>query len=386
MKYASDEIGRTTMMRIREGTVNRGIRVATVVAGLMTLIAPGAPVDARQPADRLVLITLDGARTQEIFGGLDLDVLKSAVRDGQKVEETNTYKQFWAATADERRRKLMPFFWTLVTQHGSIAGNQELGSVVRLSNRHWFSYPGYAEILLGEAHDDLIKSNDPIRNPFVTVLEELRRHLNVTRDDVATFASWSVFNAIVEHTEGATFASAGVEDGASTRQDVALLNQLQRQVQAPWEGIRFDAFTFGLAMAHLESARPRVLYLAFDETDDWAHDGRYDRVLEAYARTDRYLEQLWTWLQNQNDYRGRTHVLITTDHGRGRTTADWRNHGAKVDGAQDVWLAFASSRMPQRGEWRGGPALSTSQIAATIAGWMGLDWNTLRPNAGVPIR
>ena len=35
------------------------------------------------------------------------------------------------------------------------------------------------------------------------------------------------------------------------------------------------------------------------ETDDWAHDGRYDRVLEAYARSDRYLAQLWTWLESQ---------------------------------------------------------------------------------------
>ena len=39
-------------------------------------------------------------------------------------------------------------------------------------------------------------------------------------------------------------------------------------------------------MAHLRRAQPRVLYLALGETDDWAHDGRYDRVLETYARTD----------------------------------------------------------------------------------------------------
>ena len=60
-----------------------------------------------------------------------------------------------------------------------------------------------------------------------------------------------------------------------------------------------------------------MLYLALGETDDWAHDGRYDRVLETYARTDDYLKQLWTWLQSQPEYRGRTHLLITTDHGRG---------------------------------------------------------------------
>ena len=98
--------------------------------------------------------------------------------------------------------------------------------------------------------------------------------------------------------------------------------------------------------------RPRVLYLALGETDDWAHDGRYDRVLEAYARSDAYLAQLWNWLQSQPEYKGRTHILITTDHGRGRTVNDWRDHGAKIEGAQDVWMAFASPAMARRGEWQ----------------------------------
>jgi len=42
--------------------------------------------------------------------------------------------------------------------------------------------------------------------------------------------------------------------------------------------------------------------------------------------------------------------------------------------------------MPQRGPWRDAPTLSTSQVAATLAAWMGLDWNAEHPNAGKPIR
>ena len=35
------------------------------------------------------------------------------------------YKQYWAATPEERRAKVMPFFWgTLMRDHGSIAGNR----------------------------------------------------------------------------------------------------------------------------------------------------------------------------------------------------------------------------------------------------------------------
>ena len=46
-----------------------------------------------------------------------------------------------------------------------------------LTNKHWFSYPGYSEILLGQAHDDVIKSNDSVRNPYPTVLETIRERL-----------------------------------------------------------------------------------------------------------------------------------------------------------------------------------------------------------------
>lgn len=336
--------------------------------------------------DRVVLITLDGARTQEMFAGLDETILKSTLQPSQKLEDQPVYKRFWAPTREERRRKLMPFFWgTLMARHGSIAGDRTLGSVVTLTNKHWFSYPGYAEILLGEAHDDTIKSNDPIRNPYATVLEVIRERLSLPRERVATFASWGVFNAITEHTEGATFINAGMEPLPGGDAALQALNAAQSETQPHWADIRFDYFTLQLAMAHLASARPRVLYLAFDETDDWAHDGRYDRTLEALARTDRYLETLWTWLESQPDYRERTHVLITTDHGRGDTPADWRDHGAKIAGAQHTWIAFASPTMAARGTWKDHPPLATNQIAATIAKWMGVDWNAARPAAGKPI-
>ena len=358
---------------------------ALLTAVWVLLTAVPLPAQA-PPRDTVILITLDGARIEEIFGGMDEGIFRSTLKGAQKIEELETYRRFRGDTREERRRRLMPFFWQLVTEHGSIAGDRELGSRVRLSNRHRFSYPGYAEILTGEPHDDAIASNDPIQSPYTTVLEGLRAELGLPAARVATFASWGVFNAIAERERGATFVNAGVEDVESADADVVRLNALQREASTPWDGTRFDAFTFRLAMQHLAAARPRVLYLAFDETDDWAHDGRYDRLLDAYARTDEYLRTLWTWVQSQPDYRGRTHLLITTDHGRGRTPQDWRSHGAKIEGAEDVWIAFVSPRMPRRGPWRGGPELTTSQVAATLASWVGVDWNAAHPGAGAPVR
>ena len=365
--------------------ITRALVATLLVVGVGIVHATGtAGQDAQS---RVILITLDGARVEEMFGGLDVTALRSTLRQNEKIEEHPTYQRFWADTPERRREKLMPFFWgTLMREHGSIAGNVRIGSSVTLTNRHRFSYPGYAEVLLGEAHDDVIASNDPVRNPYVTVLEELKRARALSASGVAVFASWDVFSAIVEHEEGALTVNDGFRAFNHDDPVVRQLNGLQFETPTPWDQVRHDVYTFRFAMAHLRTARPRVLYLALGETDDWAHDGRYDRVLDAYARTDSYLREVWTWLQADEEYRGRTHILLTTDHGRGRTAKDWRNHGADVEGAQDVWIAFVSPAMGRRGEWRDHPALRANQIAATLAGWMGVDWSIRRPAAGRAIR
>ena len=367
------------------------IRIVSAAALVLTLlVSTGRALEgvaAQAPSgDRVILITLDGARTQEIFGGLDVAILRSTLKEGQTLENDATYKRFWAPTPEERRRKLMPFFWgTLMTGHGSIAGNRALDSRVTLKNKHWFSYPGYSEILVGEPHDDVIKSNDAVRNPYPTVLEIIRDRLNLAPKDVAVFASWGVFNEIAEQKQGALTIDAGPDEPDPPDAQGRELAAIQGETLPQWANVRHDYFTFRLAMRHLEAARPRVLYIAFDETDDWAHDGRYDRTLDTFARTDRYLETLWQWLQKQPEYGVRTHILLTTDHGRGDSAKDWRDHGARVADAENVWIAFVSPHMPQRGEWRNHVPLSTSQIAATLAKWAGVDLASIRPTAGAAI-
>jgi hypothetical protein len=355
---------------------------------LTVLIAMGLAVPAltapQTPAsrDNLILITLDGVRAADLFGGLDVDVLRSTLAKDAKLEDHPAYKRFYAATAQERRERVMPFFWReLMARHGSVAGNPALKSPVTLTNTHRFSFPGYSEILTGEAHDEVIKSNDRVQNPYRTVLEELKERLSLPSSAVATFGSWEVFNEIAEHTPGNLTINAGYEAFETRDPAGAEASRMQFQTPTPWDSARYDAYTFYLAMSHFRTARPRVIYLAFDETDDWAHGGRYDRVLDALSRTDGYLKELWTWLQSQPEYQ-RTHILITTDHGRGRTAEDWKGHGAKVEGAQDTWIAFISPAMTARGEWRDHAALHTNQVAATIASWMGVDWTAGRPGVG----
>ncbi len=359
--------------------------------GALVVCALAAALDARQapaaaPAGRhVVLVTVDGARWQDIFGGIDLEVLKSTSGD-TPVEQTDTYERFWAATPERRRARVMPFLWSrLVAQEGVMLGNRALGSRMQVANRHRFSYPGYSELLTGAAHDEVIDSNDNRRYPFLTVLEWLRADFGLPASGVAAFGSWETFNYIAEHEAGAITINAGYEDFDHPDPEVRTLSALQHLTPNGFHGARHDVYTFRFGLAHLQTARPRVLYLAFDETDDWAHLKRYDLVLDALHRTDRQLEQLWTWLQADPEYRGTTTLLLTVDHGRGRSSADWTDHGARVIGAEETWMGCFGAGVSARGESREPGPFYQRQIAGTVAASLGRNFQAAVPGAAAPI-
>jgi hypothetical protein len=362
----------------------KSAKYAVTVLVLAAFAAPSSAAERR--TDHVVLVTLDGARWQEIFGGMDEGVLQATAPSGTDVRTQPIYTRFAGRTPEERRAKLMPFLWnTFVREHGFIAGNRNAGSRVSVTNQHWFSYPGYSEILTGQAHDDTIRSNDPVRNPYPSVLQFLRRKLELPSAKVALFGSWSVFPWIAESREGEITTNAGVQQYSSDDASMRLLNDVMFETTTPWDGVRHDAYTLRFALDYLQRATPRVLYIALGETDDWAHDGRYDRVLESLHRTDRSLREIWDTLQRLPEYRGRTSMLVTVDHGRGRTAADWRNHSIKVPGADEIWFALASPDVERRGEWRDHSPVFQNQFAATLATLLGFDYREQNPEAGKPI-
>lgn len=351
----------------------------------MVLFSLCGAASAQGKTENVVLITFDGARTQEIFGGLDLDILKDKTRRG-KVEDSALYKKYWAPTPEERRLKLMPFFWgTLMKDYGSIAGNRSLGSAVMTTNKMWFSYPGYSEILTGQAHDDVINSNDRKRNPYPSVLEFLKTKLRLNSRQVASFGSWDVFNWIAEHEEGAITINAGHEPYETRDRELRVLSKLQNEKLSPWDSVRFDYFTVRFALDHLRTYQPRVIHIALGETDDWAHGGDYAHVLDSFARNDLQLKEIWEFLQSSPRYRNKTSIILTTDHGRGNTIRDWTDHGEKVPEAQYIWMAFVSPDVALRGEWKSAETIFQNQAAATLCRFLNFDYSETNPQAGKPV-
>jgi hypothetical protein len=332
-------------------------------------------------------VSADGIRHQELFGGIDPELSDSENLEHSGIENLDTFReQFWHEEPSARRTLLMPFFWNHLAGQGIILGNRDKGSDVHLQNPHRFSYPSYAEILNGQPQA-AVDSNDRRFSPRPTILEYLRDELGGSPYKSAAFASWDVFNWITMHTEGNIYCNAGYEPPPleMNAPEVEKLSRLQFDMRTPWDTVRHDAVTLGLGLAYIKKYKPHFFYLALGETDDWAHERRYDRMVEMIRLFDNALRELWSTLQSMEPYRSRTTLIVTTDHGRGRGLEDWTSHGSDIPGSEETWIAVFGPDTPHRGELQDTPVYTQSHIAATILRFYGLDIGDFNLEANGPI-
>lgn len=314
---------------------------------------------------KVVLITLDGLRWQELFTGADEKLIseKKYVKNPDELKEA-----LWRNTPEERREALMPFFWKEVTKMGQLHGNRNQGSDVNLTNTMWFSYPGYNEILSGVADDKRIKSNDKFNNPNTTVLEKIN-NLSKYKGKVAAFGSWDVFPFIINEERSGIPVNAGFEEakGNDISPRETFLNELQSKVPTPWGSVRFDAFTSNYTVEYMKREHPELVYISYGETDDFAHDGNYQAYLKSAHATDGLIKELYNFTQNDPFYKDNTIFIISTDHGRGTEPLDtWRSHGSKIKGADQVWLVVFGNGVQVLGEVKSKEQLYSNQIAPTV--------------------
>jgi len=294
-------------------------------------------------------------------------------------------KRYWRGTAESRRRTLMPFPWDTIATQGQVYGNRAKDSAARVTNPHHFSYPGYSEMTVGFA-DPRIHSNEKKPNPNATVFEWLHRK-PAFQGKVVAIGAWDVAPSIGNRERCGFPVFAGLEPitRGKLSAEQTLLNRLKSQGTQPWDWGPTDGVVSESALAFLKANRPRAMWLTFDETDEWAHERRYDRCLGAARFTDAYLRNLWRTLQSMGQYRGRTTLLVCADHGRGRTSADWTSHSNKAPGADEIWLAALGPRTPALGERFSIEPVTQSQMAATIAAAFGEDYHAAVPQSAPPL-
>lgn len=354
------------------------VRLALLTATLFLTVGADAALKTRN----VFLITTDGLRWQEVFTGAE----EALLSDTNATSNPERMKQlFWKPTPEERRKVLMPFFWSEIATHGQLYGNQLKGSECRVTNGKNFSYPGYNEFLTGAA-DPRIDSNRARPNPNTNVFEWLNARPRF-RGKAAAIVNWNVIPWILNTPRSRLPVWSGYAPppGAPVVKAPEIVEDISQDMTPIFSSIIFDAITHHVALDYVEKHQPRAFYLAFGETDEWAHEGRYDRYLIAAKRVDRFIHDLWETCQSIPQYRDRTTFIITTDHGRGSGQSEWKSHGEKIAGSENTWVAVMGPDTPPLGERERCCPVATSQVAATVAAFLGEDFAKLNPHAAMPI-
>jgi hypothetical protein len=349
---------------------------------LLTGLVPPALAGKTQ---NVVLIVSDGLRWQEVFQGAD-PLLLDAKTGGNWVEEPELKSRYWRATPQERRQLLFPFIWGTVAKRGQIFGNRTQGSDAHVTNGQAFSYPGYNEMSVGFPNP-AITSNEFGPNPNVSVFEWLNESPDLA-GHVAIYGTWhnyyDIFNQNRSHLVVQAGWTAPPKTGDASKD--ALFAKLFDTTT------RFDEEDVGNSFLQVElldyvrTRKPKVLFVGYGETDNWAHQGRYDLVLESAHRTDAFVKELWDTMQAMPQYRGTTTFIITADHGRGSGPVEWKEHGVGEKGSENVWIAVMGPDTAPLGERKNVEPVTQAQIAATLAALVGKDYVKDVPKAARPIK
>lgn len=355
-----------------------------IAAAAVVAISP--TVGADELATRnVVLVTLDGVRTQEIFSGMDAAIAAHSAEDVYSEIETGR-ERYWAELPVERRRLLMPFFWGTLVPNGMLFGNEEYGSRMLVRNDIKWSSPGYAEMLTGAPHAEIV-DNTLVRYPYRTVLEYAVEALGLQKSGVAQIGSWDGFPFAAASRDDAFVMNGAFQPFPAeySTPEIDALVDIRQQVMELWEESSNDGLTYRIARAYLRAHQPRLMWIGFGQSDDWSHADRYDRLVEYLHLADRWIADLWATIEEHPAYRGKTTLIVTTDHGRGLTPSDWAEHDQTIPGSEAIWLAVIGPDTPALGERVPEGTLYQGSVATTIAELLGLDPADFNPEAEPPL-
>lgn len=270
--------------------------------GCMSLFFSGAHAVEQNKIKRVLFITVDGVRWQDVF----LD--------------HSRFSKLWTKYASSARIYGAPHS-NYTMQVASIA----------------ISLPSYQSMTSGSVQP--CPQNDCGRITVPTFPELLVKQLGFKPKDVATISSWRTLQHAVESEEGVTFINAGttpMTDPNTHHPDkiMSAINKVQ-EPHYPWMDTRQDKYTLSQALHYLEKYQPRFLWVYLGDADDFAHEDNLPAYNEALAVADDAIDQLMQLLQKLN-LAEETMVILTTDHGRGNGP-DWIEHGEEYPESTPTW-------------------------------------------------
>jgi hypothetical protein len=322
-------------------------------------VAPAAGPREAPQTHAVVLVVLDGVRWQEVFLGVDRAQLR-------RIGAPTT----GALSAEQ----LLPNLYRRVIARGFALGAPDHGAPVSASGPYFVSMPGYREIFSGAPDATCTGNACPVIDRLTVV--DLVRAASPRDEDAAVVASWDVLDRTAASRPERAVMSTGRDLGANrariaaaSPRCAALLEEGHRA--GPWPGhggYRPDRITAPLALAYLEAARPRFLFVGLGDTDEFAHASDYRGYLGALQAADRFLGDLDATLERLG-LRETTSILVTTDHGR---AWNFHSHGRSEPESGRVFLAGAGGAIPAVGYAEAKPGTTLSAVAPTILGLLGV--------------
>lgn len=352
-----------------------------VLLFFLFLLVESACYAQKRQTENLIIVVLDGMRWQEIFTGADSVLLTNPnfTRDRGRVQ-----KKFWDNDPVVRRKKLLPFIWSEVGEKGQLYGNRRLGNKVDVANPFKMTYPGFSEMLTGYA-DPAISSNRLVVSQSENVLE----FINTKKEyagKVSVFATSDLFPFLLNREKSKLYINSDTDSLAFISKEFQLLNEMQRLSYKPTTE-RPDLLTYFAAKKYLEAYHPKVLYLALGETDAFAHAGQYDHYLETAHAEDAMIAELWKMVQAIPQYRNKTTLVLTCDHGRGdKIKEEWIGHGPKIEDSGEIWIGAIGPDTKVLGEVKTEGQLYQRQLAPTAAALLGFDFKPKTHQVIAPIK
>lgn len=105
-------------------------------------------------------------------------------------------------------------------------------------------------------------------------------------------------------------------------------------------GYREDSLTYLTLGNILSQDHPHFLILNFREPDFSGHQSNWMNYLKGIKDTDKYVYQVWQYIQSDPFYKDKTTLFVTNDHGRHLdSVADgFASHGDGCEGCRHIFL------------------------------------------------
>lgn len=308
---------------------------------------------------RVVLVTLDGVRWQDVFFGID---------------------PRFRPDAHDAHEPTMPKTVALAQARGVMIGEGGAGcGVVRTAGGANVSLPGYIEIFTGRP--TACRDNHCARVDTPTVLDEVASAANGTATSVS---SWEGIAWAAASADGAV-VSAGQLPWRGPRPSSRALDELLRvsALVEPFPGYaeyRPDGFTMRIALEVMRARQPTLMHVGLGDTDEWAHRGDYAAYLAALRSADDFIGEVADLLDVTGEA-SRTTVIVTSDHGR---SYDLKQHGESYLGSERSFVIVFGPGIAPRAKVCPDGDVTLLDIAPTVRELVGLD-RDLSGVAGRPI-